>query len=101
MLSLPGQVGHGQPAEASRAPAAVSWLVLAVAEELLCSGESSVPTATSCKESCEKVLPFPPDKTRTVGNPRKLWEGTAKGLPKALLAGCKGRRAKGGQLGWV
>ncbi|XP_040977697.1 uncharacterized protein LOC121233092 [Aquila chrysaetos chrysaetos] len=58
MLSLPGQ-----PADASRAPARVSWLVLAGAEELLSSGESSMPTAMSCKESCAKVLPFPPERT--------------------------------------
>ena len=101
MLSLPGQLEHGQPADTSRAPAQVLWLVLAVAEELLSSGESSMPTAKSCKESCEKVLPFAPERTRTVGKPQKLWEGRAKGLPKGLLEGCKGRRAKGRQMGWI
>ena len=98
MLSLPGQLEHGQPADTSRAPAQVSWLLLAVAEEPLASGASSVPTTTSCKDSCEKVLPFPPERTRTVGKPQKLSQGTAKGLLKALLEGCKGRRAKGGQM---
>ena len=44
---------------------------------------------------------FPPERTRTVGNPQKLWEGTAKGLPKALWEGCKGRGTTGGETGWV
>ena len=101
MLSLPGQMGHGRPADPSHVPAQLSWLVLAVAEELLSSGESSMPTATSCKESGEKGLPFPPERTRRVAKPQKLCEGTARGLPKALLEGCKGRRATGGQMGWI
>ncbi|KAK2521988.1 hypothetical protein Q9966_012942 [Columba livia] len=44
------------------------------AEELLSSAESSMPPAMSCKESCEKVLPFPPDRTITVGKLQKLLE---------------------------
>ena len=98
MLSCPGQMHLSQPENASHAPAQVSQLVLAGTEEPLFSGESSVPTATSCKESCEKVLPFPPERTTTMGNPQKLWEGTAKGLPKALREGCKGTRAKSGEM---
>ncbi|KAK2521984.1 hypothetical protein Q9966_012938 [Columba livia] len=42
------------------------------AEELLSSAESSMPPAMSCKESCEKVLPSPPDRTITVGKLQKL-----------------------------
>ncbi|KAK2521983.1 hypothetical protein Q9966_012937 [Columba livia] len=44
------------------------------AEELLSSAESSMPPAMSCKESCEKVLPSPPDRTITVGKLQKLLE---------------------------
>ncbi|KAK2521978.1 hypothetical protein Q9966_012932 [Columba livia] len=42
------------------------------ADELLSSGDSTVPPAMSCKESCEKVLPSPPDRTITVGKLQKL-----------------------------
>ncbi|KAK2521979.1 hypothetical protein Q9966_012933 [Columba livia] len=42
------------------------------ADELLSSGDSTVPPAMSCKERSEKVLPSPPDRTITVGKLQKL-----------------------------
>ena len=75
MLSLPGQMGPSQPADASRAPAQVGWLVLALAEEPLSPGESSMPAATSCKESWDRVLPFPPQGSRAAGSPRRCLRG--------------------------
>ena len=69
ILSLPGQSRHGQPEDISRAPLQVSWLGLAGAEELLSSAESSVPTATSCKGSREKVFLKGPAQRGTLRSP--------------------------------
>ena len=98
-MSLPGQVGHGQPADASRAPARVSWLVLAVAEEALSSGEPSMPTAMSCKERVKRSCPLLLKGPEKWGTPRSCVRGQLRASQRLSRRAAKAEGPKADKRG--
>lgn len=55
------------------------------------------PAKRAMHSSCPSLLKGP----HSVGSPQHIGEGTFQSLPKALLEGCQGQRAKGAQMGWT